>query len=187
MSQQCGYKIVVRPLVKNAYEYGFKFIGYFDAHIIPVDVARSKLVDLVVRPESIDELTYETPLLGGIRPHCPMYDGDKMCTGTLNGCLKDGRGGGVTIGTDSGEYDLYLVDYREEGYCVYVKLKANTTIPATNVRYIYAKFAYSSAGLKIDFTRGTAEQIPCPIYKIPYTFRINKPTDTLTIIHCRIP
>ena len=144
----------------------------YEVHIIPVDVAKSYMLDAGY--EHMDETFYITPLLGGIKPYCMKYDRDAMHTGTLNGCLKDGSGNGVTIGTDSGEFDLYLADHGSASYCVYVKLKSNTVIPATTVRYIYARFTIYH---------------PTPdkpgIYKVPYTFKIQKPTDTITVIHCR--
>lgn len=191
MAQQseCVYRVLHTPLISLINEYSFSFLGYFDAHIIPVDIARSKLFEKVPSTaDAVDELTYKTPLIGGIKPYCPRHNIDKKCTGTLNGCLKDGRGNGVTIVTDSGEYDLYLADYKEEGKCVYVKLKSNVTIPATNVRYIYARFTFTSDGCEeLDLTIGGCRKIAkCEIYRIPYAFSINRSTDTLTIIHCRI-
>ena len=144
----------------------------YDAHIIPVDVA-SKIM-LNSRYYHMDGGFYATPLLGNIRPHCMQHDKDAMHTGTLNGCLKDGRGNGVTIGTDHGEFDLYLADYAVWSYCVYAKLKSSAVIPATTVRYIYARFTIYH---------------PTPenpgIYKVPYTFKIQKPTDAITVVHCR--
>jgi hypothetical protein len=144
----------------------------YEVHIIPVDVAKQYMLDAGY--EHMDETFYITPLLGGIRPHCMKYAVDAVHAGTLNGCLKDGSGNGVTIGTDYGEYDLHLVDHNSTSHCIYVKLKSNTVIPATTVRYIYARFTiYYPTSDKPG------------IYKVPYTFNIQKPTNTITVIHCR--
>ena len=142
-----------------------------EAHIIPLAILKE-----ILRNSYYDVMParYKKAVIGGLRPWCSCTsEGCKGEWGILGGVTKDGNENGVTIVTSSGEYTLYTSYFNVTDECIIVKLKTKSVIPKSNVTGVYMAWSTRSGRLSPHLVSG-------------YNFRINKETDTLTVIHCRI-